>query len=349
MQIGMGFMASRTLLAAVELRVSSVLASGRMTRQQLEKAIGLHSRSSADFLDALVAMKLLQREDLDGFYSNAADAGVFLDEASPSYIGGVLNVASRRLYRHWSNLTDGLLTGEIQNEGKSGGKNEFFSELYSSPVETERFMAAMTRVQKGNFAALANKFDFSKHHSMCDIGGCSGLLAMTVAKQHPNVECATVDLPAVSTIASRLVSEAGFAERVKVVAGDFMVDPFPAANVICMGNILHDWGLERKKFLLKKAFDSLPPGGVFIAIENVIDDERKTNIMGLLMSLNMLIETSEGFDYTGSQFKEWAHEAGFSRVEIMPLAGYTSAAVAYKSASGAESGSADARRAGGPL
>ena len=97
-----------------------------------------------------------------------------------------------------------------------------------------------------------------------------------------------------------------------------------------MGNILHDWNLEKKAVLIEKAYDALPPGGAFIAIENVIDDARRENVFGLLMSLNMLIESGDGFDYTGADFRGWCSAAGFTRFDLISLAGPASAAIAYK-------------------
>jgi hypothetical protein len=97
-----------------------------------------------------------------------------------------------------------------------------------------------------------------------------------------------------------------------------------------MGNILHDWDEEKKLLLIKKAYDALPAGGAFVAIENVIDEQRKQNSFGLMMSLNMLIETGKGFDYTFSDFTSWAKAAGFKSTMIIPLTGPTSAAIAYK-------------------
>ena len=119
-------------------------------------------------------------------------------------------------------------------------------------------------------------------------------------------------------------------DRIRVLPGDFFADDLPKADVITMGNILHDWNLEKKKILINKAYDALPEGGVFIAIENLIDDARRENAFGLLMSLNMLIEFGDAFDYTGADFREWCSEAGFKHFDIISLAGPTSAAVAYK-------------------
>jgi hypothetical protein len=189
----------------------------------------------------------------------------------------------------------------------------------------------MTGLQAGNFHALAEKFDFSRYTSVTDAGGALALLSRIVGARHPHISFTTFDLPPVASHAQRYVDEAGMKERIKVASGDFLVDDLPKADVVTMGNILHDWDLERKKLLISKAFDALPEGGAFIAIENVIDDERRENAAGLLMSLNMLIEFGEGgFDYTGADFREWCGEAGFKSFDLIPLTGPSSAAIAYK-------------------
>ena len=136
--------------------------------------------------------------------------------------------------------------------------------------------------------------------------------------------------PKVKPIATRRIEGAGLSDRVQAVAGDFFADPLPKADVITMGMILHDWNLEKKRMLVAKAFDALPPGGAFVAVEHLIDDARRTNVFGLMMSLNMLIEFGDAFDYTGAEFSAWCRDAGFRRTEILPLRGPASAAVAYK-------------------
>jgi hypothetical protein len=119
-------------------------------------------------------------------------------------------------------------------------------------------------------------------------------------------------------------------QRVKTANGDFFKDALPKADMIVMGNILHDWDEQNKMFLMKKAYEALPAGGAFVAIENIIDNERNKNAFGLLMSLNMLIETGQGFDYTLNDFERWAKDAGFKKTVLLPLAGSSSAAIAYK-------------------
>jgi predicted O-methyltransferase YrrM len=331
MQVGMGFWGSKTLLSAVELDLFTKLGSGGMTAEQIAKDLGLDERAVPDFPDALVALELLDREDhaSPAVFRNTAAGAVFLDKASPAYIGGMLEMANARLYPFWGDLTEALQTGKPQNEIKHTGK-PVFDELYADEARLEQFMSAMAGISAGPFTALAEKFDFSNYGTLCDVGGATGKLSLIVADRHPHIRCTSFDLPVVEPIAKRTIEAAGLSDRISAVGGDFFADPLPKADVITMGMILHDWNLEKKKQLLKAAYDALPEGGAFIVIENLIDDARRENAFGLLMSLNMLIEFGDAFDYTGADFDVWCKEAGFKKTEVLPLAGPASAGIAYK-------------------
>jgi hypothetical protein len=331
LQTATAFWASKVLLTAVELDVFTTLARASMTASELGKALGLHPRATYDFFDALVALKFLDRDGdgPQGKYKNTPETAAFLDKASPAYIGGLPEMLNARLFGFWNHLGSALKTGQPQNEVKLHGK-PMFEELYANEARLGLFLEAMTGVQAANFQVLADKFDFSRYRTMSDIGGALALLSRTVGARHQHLAFTTFDLPAVTPHAQKHIDAAGMTNRIKVVSGDFFVDDFPRADVVTMGNILHDWNLERKKLLIRKAYAALAKGGAFVVIENIIDDARRENAFGLLMSLNMLIEFGDAFDYTGADFRQWCGEAGFKRFEILPLAGPTSAAVAYK-------------------
>lgn len=330
LQIGMGFMASKTLLSAVELDLFTVLGSGAKTAAEIGDRLGLHPRSLHDFLDALVSLGLLAR-DGDGpgaHYDNTPETGLFLDKNGPMYLGGILEMANARLFGFWDNLTEALQTGEPQSEGKSG--HDFFGSLYSDEARLEQFLRAMQGIQMGNYLTLLETVDLSSAGSLCDVGGANGTFCGLAVQKHPDLQATVFDLPPVVPVAERHLEAMGVADRVTIVSGDFFADDLPRADVIVMGNILHDWDEDQKKTLIAKAYAALEDGGRLIAIENVIDDQRRTNTFGLLMSLNMLIELPGGFDYTGAQFNAWCTDAGFGRTEIVPLAGPSSAAIAHK-------------------
>ncbi|HEY2711589.1 MAG TPA: methyltransferase [Chthoniobacterales bacterium] len=331
LQVGFGFWNSKVLLSAVELQLFTKPGQRQLTGAELEKELGLHPRGVADFLDALVAMKFLHRdgEGVEATYFNTPETALFLDRTSPRYVGGILEMLNARLFRYWNDLPEALRTGQPQNETKQGEKG-IFEELYSEPAKLEQFLGAMSGLSRINFEALADKFDFSRYQTLCDVGGASGLLCTEVAKKHPRIQCTSFDLPAVEPVAKKQIAAAGLSDRIRVVSGDFFHDPLPKVDVITMGMILHDWNLERKMQLIRAAYDALPSGGAFIAIEALIDDARREHVFGLLMSLNMLIEFGEAFDFSGADFRKWCGEVGFKRFEVIHLAGPSSAAIAYK-------------------
>ncbi|HVR81514.1 MAG TPA: methyltransferase [Luteimonas sp.] len=331
MEVGMAFWPAKVLLSAVELQLFTELGAKSMTGRELQDALRLHPRANPDFFDTLVALGFLDRDGAgpEARYRNTEETASFLDRHSPQFIGGFLEMANARLYRFWGDLTDALRTGSPQNEIKHTGAS-MFAELYSKPERLEQFMDAMSGISVGNFQALAEKFDFSRYRTVCDVGGATGLLSMLVATKHPHLRCTTADLPAATLIAERKIEAAGLADRISAKSLDFFAEPLPKADVITMGMILHDWNLEKKMHLVRAAYDALPPGGAFVVIENLIDDERRENAFGLMMSLNMLIEFGDAFDFTASDFFQWCREVGFSRTEVIPLAGSASAGVAYK-------------------
>ena len=331
MQVAMGFWPSKVVLSAVELGVFTTLGSTSMTGRELQTALGLHSRANPDFFDTLVALNMLER-DGDGAaakYRNTAETGRFLDRNSPQYMAGFLEMANARLYPFWGNLTEALRTGQPQNEIKHTGTS-MFRQLYAEPARLEQFMRAMSGISAGNFQSFAKKFDFSRYQTMCDIGGATGQLSLMVAAQHPHMRCTSADLPEATQVANRTIAASGLGDRVSTTPVDFFAQPLPKADVITMGMILHDWNLERKMGLIRKAYDALPPDGAFVVIENLIDDARRSNAFGLMMSLNMLIEFGDAFDFTFADFTGWCRDVGFRRFEVIPLGGPASAGVAYK-------------------
>lgn len=326
LQIAFGFAASKTLFSAVELGLFTELHNGAATVEELQQRVGLHPRSARDFLDALVSMQLLERTD--GLYFNSAVAAQFLVRGRNGYLGGMLEMANGRLYPFWGSLTEALRTGERQNETKHG--KDIFAELYSDPARLRVFLEAMSGLSAPAAAALAQKFPWENYGSVLDVGTAQGCVPVQLALAHPHLKASGWDLPAVRPIFEEYVEQHGLADRVGFIPGDFFREPLARADVLVMGHILHDWGLDDKLMLLRKAYDALPEGGALIVYESLIDDDRRTNTAGLLMSLNMLIETPAGFDYTGADCREWMWQTGFRETYVEHLAGGESMVVGWK-------------------
>jgi O-methyltransferase domain/Dimerisation domain len=327
MQLGLGFMSSKTLLSAIELGVFTKLSNGPLSAEELTTSLGLHERSARDFLDALVALRMLDREN--GLYKNTPETGEFLVRGKLNYLGGMLEMANERLYPFWGSLTEGLRTGLPQNEVKSGGAG-LFEALYSDPERLRLFLGAMTGLSAGAAKAIAEKFPWKDYHTVVDVGGAQGGLLVQVALAHPHLRGRNFDLPVVQPIFDEYVADHNLSDRLTFYPGNFFEDPLPESDVIVMGHILHDWDMDQKRVLLKKAYDALPVGGSLLVFEALIDDERRNNPFGLLMSLNMLIETPGGFDYTGRDACEWMRETGFRSTRVEHLAGPDSMVVGVK-------------------
>jgi hypothetical protein len=327
LQVGTGFWASKVLLSAVEMGLFTELAQHPEDLETLQGRLGLHRRSARDFLDALVALDFLQRSD--GKYSNTCSTDFFLDKRKPSYIGGILEMANHRLYPFWGHLTIALRTGLPQNEAKEGGPDPFTA-LYADPARLKEFLRAMTGVSHGANLAVARKFPWDRYRTALDVGTAQGDLITQVALANSQIEGVGFDLPAVAPVFEEYVQANGLCSRVKFQPGSFFEQPLPKADVVMMGHILHDWDLETKRMLVRKAWEALPPGGAYIVYESIIDDDRSCNVFGLLMSLNMLIETPGGFDYTGSDCTGWMTEAGFRETRVEHLVGPDSMVIGIK-------------------
>ena len=326
LQTGMAFWASKTLLTAVEMELFTDLARHPGDVATVQGRMGLHPRGARDFLDALVAMGFLQRED--GVYRNTPETDLFLDKAKPSYIGGILEMANHRLYRFWGDLTTAVRTGEPQNESKGG--HDPFAALYADPARLREFLRAMSGVSRGANVAIARKFPWANYRTCADIGTAQGDLVTQIALANPHLSGIGFDLPEVGPIFEEYVEVNGLADRVKFAGGSFFTDDLPGADVLLFGHILHDWDLETKRMLLRKAHAALPAGGAVVVYDSIIDDERRENAFGLLMSLNMLVETPGGFDYTGADCIGWMREAGFRDCRVEHLVGPDSMVIGIK-------------------
>jgi O-methyltransferase domain/Dimerisation domain len=328
MQVGFGFWASKTLLTAVGMALFTELARQPGSLDDIRQRFKLHPKSARDFLDSLVALGFLQRDE-QGVYRNAHETEQFLDKNKSSYIGGILEMCNNRLYRFWDRLPEALRTGQRQNESREGG--DFFATLYAEPARLKEFLRAMSGLSRGANLAIAAKIPWKQQYkTFIDVGTAQGDLAVQIALANPHLYGTGFDLPEVGPIFNDYVSQNHLTDRLKFAVGSFFTDPIPPADVVLMGHILHDWDLDQKKMLLKKAYDAVPKGGSVVIYDSLIDDARRTNAFGLLMSLNMLIETEGGFDYTGADCQGWMQEIGFGKTRVEHLVGPDSMVVGVK-------------------
>jgi hypothetical protein len=315
LELGYAFRGAKALMSAVELGVFTALSEGPLDGEALRRRLGLAERGARDFFDALVALGLLRRDGA-GRYVNATAADLYLDARKAGYVGGLFENLNAREYPLWTTLTEALRTGRPQTGFEA---LQHFSPLFSDPQRLAFFVRAMTGASLAPAKALAAEFPWGRYETFVDVGTAQGCVPVQIALAHPHLAGAGFDLPILAPSFDRYVKERGLSGRIRFVPGDFFVDPLPAADVLIMGRVLHNWDLPRKRMLLQKAHAALPPGGALIVYERLIDDARRVSSTGLLSSLNMLIMTDGGFDFTAADCIAWMRDAGFREMRTEPL------------------------------
>jgi hypothetical protein len=316
LELGYAFRGAKALMSAVELGVFTALADGPLNCETLAGRLGLARRGARDFFDALVAMGLVER-DTEDKYANAAVCDRYLDARKPDFVGGLIENLGAREYAMWDALTEALRTGRSQTGFNS---TAHFSSLYADPERQARFVKGITGASLPATRRLAEIFPWQRYATFADIGTAEGCVPVQLALAHPHLGGKGFDLPVLANSFNAYVARHDLSDRLTYVAGDFFVDQLPAADVLTMGRVLHNWDLPTKRMLLEKAFAALPAGGALIVYERLIDDARRESVAGLLSSLNMLIMTEGGFDFAAVDCVEWMRDAGFLETRLEPLA-----------------------------
>jgi O-methyltransferase domain/Dimerisation domain len=328
LEMGMAFWSSRVVLTAVEFGVFTQLSAGPLSGQELMDQLGWQSRAAGPFLDALVALRLLRR-DRAGRYSNSRRGALFLERSKPSYLGGLMELSSKRLFNLWSGLGDLLQTGRPE-AGEERGDDEFFSALYRDPAALRSFLVGMTGISTGEAMLVAARFPWNRFRSFVDIGAAQVALPVPVALTHPHLTGASYDLPAVGPIYEEYVESFALSDRLRFIPGDMHDGPLPTADVICFGHVLHGYGEAKRRELIAKAYDAVPIGGAVIVYDAMVDPARPHSFASHLSSLNIMLETREGFEATTTQCVEWLRDAGLVSVTTRRLIGPTSMVFGYK-------------------
>jgi O-methyltransferase domain/Dimerisation domain len=326
LEVSYAFWRSKALLSAVELDVFTVLANGPLDVDTLVVRLGLHGRGARDFFDALVALDLLSR-DAEARYANRPDTDLYLDRRKPTYLGGLLAHLNARHYQNWGLLTRALRSGAPQSGALATGS---YPALYADAATQDIFLNGMTAGSLIAAKALAAKFPWDLYKTIIDVGTAQGCVPVEIARIHPHLTGGGFDLPAVEPAFARYVRKHGLWDRLQFYPGDFFADPLPTADVLVMGRILHNWDLPTRKLLLTKAYEALPRGGALVVYDPLIDNERRAQSHGLLSSLNMLIETAGGSEYTGAECINWMQQTGFGKTRIEPLGDLHTAVIGIK-------------------
>ncbi|WP_128985039.1 methyltransferase [Streptomyces roseicoloratus] len=323
-RLGTAFCDAKILLSALELDVFSTLAAKPLTLPELSDVIGLHPRGARDFVTALVTLGVLEA---DGeHYRNSPGADRFLDRGKNTYAGGFLERANSMLYPAWTHLTDALRTGEPQVKGKDG---DIVAQMADSREHLDQFLAMMDSLNSQVAPKLAKAFDWTGRTDFVDVGGARGNLSALLIAQHPHLTAKVFDLPHVAPAFDDHMKRLGTQDRIAFTGGDFFKDPMPSGQVLVMGHVLHNWSAEQRLGLIRKAYDAVEPGGALLVYDRMVD-ERPADLVNLLISLDMLLVTHGGSEYSVEECRGWMTEAGFGRTEAKVLSNTDSLVIGHK-------------------
>ncbi|CAM3382916.1 hypothetical protein HMPREF1486_01410 [Streptomyces sp. HPH0547] len=317
------FCDAKALLTAVELGLFTTLAEkGPSTQEEIRQELGLHGRGLSDWLHLLAALGLLTRQD--GRFGNAEGAGTYLVRGSEQYVGGFLERSNRNLYPAWGRLTEALRTGEQQ----SGSD---FEEVTKNPHILRQFVNMMDALTHVVGPELVEKFDWSGHSSVLDVGGARGNLCSIIVKAQPHLSGHVFDLPPMEPLFDEKVAAYGLTGKVTFHGGSFFTDPLPRADVVTLGHVLHDWDEQQRGELVAKAYDAVNPGGALLVYDRMLDDT-PDHVENLVISLDMLLVTDGGSEYPVSEVVAHAGRAGFASTETLPLSDYDTLVICRKAA-----------------
>ena len=313
-RLAVGFWGSNTLAAAAELDMFTKLSGRGVDAQALSQLLEIPTRPADMLLSACAALGLLEKRG--GFYYNSPTAEEFLVKGSPYYFGHYIAMVHRYLYLPWGRLVEAVRTDKPQ-----AWVGDTFEEIAADPEAQRLFTEAMHSMSMFRAKAVFRTFDLSPHNYLLDVGGASGAYCIEACRKYPHL-CATIfDRPSALETAREKIAEAALSDRIKTVAGDFFKEELPeGADVVLLSQVLHDWSPERNRVILDKCFAALPPDGLVLVCELMMDDEKTGPELAALVSLNMLIATEGGCNYTWSEYSAVLEAAGFREVRRVSVA-----------------------------
>jgi len=313
-RLGNAFCHAKLLLTASEIGLFADLASnGATTAEELGERVGIPPRGRHDFLTALVALGLLEKQD--GRYANSPVASSHLIPGGATYMGGFLNRANRVLYPAYGKLTEAIRTGEPQVPAAADGE---FERMLADPQQSQTYLHMMDSVNGLVAPLLLEAYDFSGHTDLVDVGGCRGNLSANIWRAHRHLNPTVFDLPAMGPHLAAHMASMNPVPPVNFRGGNFFLDDLPEGDVITCGHVLHNWSPAERQVIIRKAYAAVRPGGVFMVYDAMLDDDN-IDLANTLVSINMLLVTQGGSEYPISDAKQWFAEAGFVDIEARPL------------------------------
>lgn len=305
------FRCSKIMFAAVSLGVFDALAAGPKPLPVLADELKANADALERLLDACIGLQLLDRDDRG--YRNTPAACAYLCRSSAHRLTGYLHYSNDVMWKLWGNLEDAVREGSHRWKQTFGWDGPIFSHFFRTEEAKREFLMGMHGFGLISSPQVVAAFDLGKFRSLIDLGGATGHLAIAACKRYPQLRAVVFDLPDVVSLAQEIVGKSDVAERIKVVPGDFFVEPLPEGDLYALGRILHDWTEEKIVKLLRRIHERLPGGGAILIAEKVLEEGKRGPRWAQMQNLNMLTCT-EGKERTLAEYEALLRQVGFADV-----------------------------------
>jgi acetylserotonin N-methyltransferase len=327
-----GFRRSKAMFAAVEMGIFDMLAPDRLNKAPLTAAeiaerLNASLTGTERLLEACVALKLLELHD--GKFSSTEVADFYLRRSSDSGLTGYILYSNLVLYQCWAHLEDSVREGTPRWAQTFGTDKPIFEHFFRTPEKMRTFTMGMHGLGLTTSPAVVSAFDLSGFHTLADLGAATGHLVIAACETWPNLQGIAFDLAKVLPLAEEHIAASAAHNRIATCPGDFFSGELPPADLYALGRILHDWGEDKIRLLLRRIFEALPPGGALLIAEKLLYEDRSGPLNAHLQSLNMLVIT-EGKERSLSEYTALLRAAGFSTIEGKHTGTYLDAIFARK-------------------
>lgn len=303
-----GFMPSRALLSALELDIFTAVGDGG-TGPEIAGKIHADPRATEMLLNVLASLKLLQKSE-GQFRNTPVSHRYFVEGSRDNARPALLHIAN--LWRRWSTLTAALQAGTAVEKGGRDAK------------ATESFIAAMDRNARERAPHVVAAVGAGGIRRMLDLGGGSGAYSMAFAQANPQLQAEILDVAEVLPLTQEYIQQARLQDRVTTRNGDMLTAQLGTGyNLVLMSAICHMFSPEENQRLFERAFHALAPKGRLVVQDFILEADKASPRFAALFSLNMLVSTRAGSDYSEPEYAEWLRRAGFAEVRRVRLPGPT--------------------------
>ena len=301
-----GALATKVLTTAVELDLFTRIARGARTPEAISEEAGINLALLDRLLKACASLGLMKAGRAG--YSNSVSSTRYLSKESDYYIGDFVILVGKDYYDVWRSLSDVVATGKPIREDRTV--------RLSDPRYGERYIKAMHGISVCHASEIANKLSLKGRKSMLEVGGAHGTYSVLMAKKHPGMMATVFDSPFACRFAEKHATEQG--TRVRCEGGDFVLGNLPKGHdVVMLTHVLQDLPPQKCEALLRKAYDSLPKGGLLMINEFRLEKDGMTPAFSSLFSLNALMLSDGGTLYPYSEIMEWAGNIGFRDIKVL--------------------------------